>query len=169
MARENEKWEAIPEYEGLYKVSDRGRILRLSKWDGHGRYIPTEQEVRATDNGHGYKVVGLYKDGKRHNAYVHRLVALAFCKKGEGKDVVNHKDHDRGNNAASNLEWVTQEENVRYSSGLMRKRHKSNSATGERYISLRNGRYRITIDRKEYPTKATLEEAIEFRDMILRG
>ena len=60
----------------------------------------------------GYPRVSLCKDGKIKNIHVHRLVASLFCVKPEGCTVVNHKDLDRTNNKASNLEWCTQSHNV---------------------------------------------------------
>lgn len=59
-----------------------------------------------------YMVVLLYKNNKRKQFYVHRLVANAFCEKKEGKIIVNHKDFDKTNNHHSNLEWVTTRENI---------------------------------------------------------
>lgn len=63
----------------------------------------------------GYKQVTLYKDGFAKLFMVHRLVAKAFVLNPNRKPHVNHKDGNKGNNAASNLEWCTRQENMRHS------------------------------------------------------
>lgn len=111
----SEIWKDIKDYEGLYQVSNLGRVKILDRivteknnkrnqfWKGH--------IVKATDNGRGYQVVSLRKDGKRNNKYVHRLVAEAFIPNPENKKEVNHKDLNKRNNCLENLEWVSQIEN----------------------------------------------------------
>lgn len=64
-----------------------------------------------TDNGYGYLIVGLSKNGKRKNFYLHRLVAEAFIPNPENKPEVNHKKGNKYDNRACNLEWVTRSEN----------------------------------------------------------
>lgn len=154
-----EVWKPIKGYEGLYEVSNYGNVKSL---------FNSEKILHPTDNGSGYLTINLRKDGKRKSFYIHRLVASAFVGNPNNVNVVNHLDFNKFNNRASNLEWVTQKENVRYSRHRMRHpKSITNSNTGERYISERNGRYRITIQRKEYSSCATLSEAIRKRDQIL--
>lgn len=100
-----EIWKPVVGYEGLYIVSNYGRVYSLrSKKILKPRKLP-----------HGYLRVNLpAKDGQR-DAYIHRVVAEAFCEKPNGCDVVNHIDNDTTNNHASNLEWTTQRGNVRHS------------------------------------------------------
>ena len=130
------------------------------------------RELHPFDNGNGYKVVGLNRDGKVKNHYVHRLVAAAFLEKPDGKDYINHKDYNRGNNHVSNLEWTTAKENTNYSAHKMRHpRLKTRpSSTGEHHISKSHkGRYfRVSVMHKEKDFK-TLDEAIKYRDEQLRG
>ena len=96
-----EIWKPIEGYEGLYEISNLGR-LRNSKG-----VIKKSQS-----NGNGYKKVFLYRGGKGKRFFVHRLVAKAFIPNPENKPCVNHIDESRDNNVASNLEWVTQSENA---------------------------------------------------------
>ncbi len=68
----------------------------------------------------GYLAVWLCKDGNTKRMYVHRLVAEAFISNPLGLETVNHRDEDKTNNAASNLEWLTVADNVRYGTGIQR-------------------------------------------------
>jgi hypothetical protein len=83
-----------------YMISDTGLVLNVKR---------NKHLVNVI--GDRYMVVLLYKNNKRKMYYVHRLVADAFCDKAEGKSYVNHKDLDKTNNTASNLEWVSPSEN----------------------------------------------------------
>lgn len=69
----------------------------------------------------GYIGVNLYSNGKRIHKPIHRLVAIAFIKRENGKNYVNHKDGIKANNNISNLEWCTHKENINhaYNSGLL--------------------------------------------------
>lgn len=108
-----EIWRAILLEEGfnMYEVSNLGRV-RLERPKGKQRKM-----ILAQSNSNGYKAVMLNNlNGKRKMFKVHRLVAFAFCKGyGEGL-VVNHIDEDKSNNHFSNLEWVTQAENLSHNS-----------------------------------------------------
>lgn len=170
----SERWKDIPGYEGLYQVSDLGRVKRLKKWDVNLRgYKDNEMVMVPTDNGNGYMIVALSRKGARKNYYVHRLVAEAFVSRGRpDQGCINHIDHNRKNNSASNLEWCTPGENVRHSAHLMR--HPKSTVrtnTGERYICYRasRSRYRLIINGRELGTFRTLEEAVNARDRFAKG
>ena len=112
-----ETWVDISGYEGLYKVSDRGRLLSMVGWNGHERKSRKKiisGWVQKTDVNGTYKrrVVGLAKDGKKEEFKVHRLVAMAFIANPENKPSINHKDGNPLNNSVDNLEWCTQKENI---------------------------------------------------------
>ena len=102
-----ETWKAIVGYEGIYEVSDLGRVRSLK----HGK----EKILKPGNNGRGYLFVVLCKDGKYKNTKVHRLVAEAFIPNPLHLETVNHKDEYKTNNSASNLEWMTRADNKRYS------------------------------------------------------
>mgnify|MGYP002679946246 CR=1 FL=1 len=103
-----EVWKDIKGYEGLYQVSNLGRVRSLN----YGRSGETKLLKQGTTN--GYKRVFLYKNGKGKNYFVHRLVAMAFIPNPNNLPIINHKDEDSSNNNVNNLEWCTQEYNLNY-------------------------------------------------------
>ena len=166
-----EIWNDITGYEGLYQVSNYGNIKSLVKWDiNKRRFIKKECYLKLTDNGNGYLIVCLRKNKKKKSFYVHRLVASHFVENPFNKNVVNHKDYNTHNNNFNNLEWVTQKENVNYSVEKMKHRKSiTHSNTNEKYISFRanKNKFRVIIDKKEYGSFNTLQEAIEKRNNIM--
>lgn len=101
-----ETWKAIAEYEGLYEVSDQGRVKSLK----HGK----EKILKPQKNTDGYLHVGLYKDGHTKHTLVHRLVAEAFIPNPNNLTTVNHKDEVKTNNTVGNLEWMSIKDNNNY-------------------------------------------------------
>lgn len=171
-----ETWKDIKGYEGLYQVSNLGNIRSLDKkindYRGANVRLIKGKLLTPFDNGNGYLVIGLIHNGARKNFYMHRLVATYFVPNPDGKPVINHKDRNKYNNKAENLEWVTQRENVLYSAERMRHpKSVVRTNTGEKYITCRssNKRYRVNIKRKEYGEFKTLAEAIAKRDEVLKG
>lgn len=107
-----ETWKPISGYEGLYEVSDLGRVKGLRR-----NKILREQKRR-----HGYLSVWLYKDGcKPIQASIHRLVANAFCGEHEANAEVNHINENKADNRASNLEWLTHKENTNFGTAQSRR------------------------------------------------
>jgi hypothetical protein len=106
-----EIWKDIKGYEGLYQVSNEGRVKALSRvvksrW---GTPKPLkEKEIREVVDSLGYSRLSLSKDGNVKAHKIHRLVAEAFLF-GEGQ--INHIDGNKQNNHVSNLEFCTQREN----------------------------------------------------------
>lgn len=170
-----ERWCEITGYEGLYQVSNFGNVRSVEREVKQGCYGKTRVaggfQLTPTDNGGGYLVVTLRKNGERKNFYVHRLVAAHFIENEQGYKYINHKDYDTHNNRFDNLEWCTQQQNIRYSSQRMRKPRKSwkLSATKEKYIYIKNGRYRLSIHNKIDKLFPTLEEAVQAREVVLSG
>ena len=88
----------IKGYEGRYQITDDGKV-----WS-----CLTNRYLKPKADKDGYFIVCLMDAiGKRHYERVHRLVALMYCEKQEGCNVVNHIDSNRQNNHYSNLEWTT--------------------------------------------------------------
>lgn len=99
-------WKQIKGYED-YEVSDTGLVRSLKR--GKKKILAPAKNGRT-----GYLHVNLHKDGKRKCLLVHRLVAEAFVPNPQNLPTVNHRDENKLNNEASNLEWLTTAENNRY-------------------------------------------------------
>ena len=105
-----ERWLAVAGYEGLYEVSDLGRVRSLTRTTtsvlGRQRQF-TGKILTPSLEGSGYPIVGLYRNGHHRSVKVSRLVARAFVA-GEGPGLeVCHNDSVRTNSAATNLRWDT--------------------------------------------------------------
>lgn len=104
---EKKKW--IEGYEGLYWITNTGRVISAERYDRFNRKHGGEMTLKQA--GRGYCFVFLFKDGKRKQRYIHRLVAQAFIPNPDNKPEVDHIDNDITNNIVSNLRWVTHKEN----------------------------------------------------------
>lgn len=101
-----EQWKPVIGYEDFYLVSNLGRVKSLY------RNIIMNPTLHVKT---GYYQVGLRKpNSKRKTVSVHRIVAEVFCKKGQGKNVVNHLNGKKTDNRAINLEWTTKSENEKH-------------------------------------------------------
>ena len=116
----NEIWKDIEGYEGIYKISNLGKVKSLSREYKHNMFgrktvIKTSKEKILTINiNQGYEHVVLCKNGKFKQKLLHRLLAKAFIPNPEDKLNINHIDGNGLNNSLENLEWSTQKENVRH-------------------------------------------------------
>jgi hypothetical protein len=112
-----ERWKPVPGYEGLYEVSDIGRVKRCAKrvyarnrwgmcYRNHPPKIVAQNEVR------GHRRVTLCKNGQPKIYFVHRLMALAFLGPAPpGKPLACHKDGRHGNNVIGNIYWGSHADN----------------------------------------------------------
>lgn len=131
-----ETWKDIEGYEGLYQVSDAGRVRSLDRITTGKRDRRISGKIlHQWENTFGYYMISLCKDGTPKTERVHRLVAKAFLVPITGKEVINHKDGNPKNNSVENLEWCTQAENIQhaYDTGL-HKHHGGLSKEQVRYI-----------------------------------
>ena len=108
---EREEWKPVPGYEGLYEVSNMGRVKSLCA----GRWKTTMMRKPVPDK-NGYQTVNLKKNGKYVNVKIHRLVAEAFIANPNNLPMVNHIDENKANNLHTNLEWCDAKYNNNYGS-----------------------------------------------------
>ena len=117
---EKEIWKDIEGYEGLYEVSNYGRVKSLGNGKSTNKNNCKERILKPRKNRYGYLQVGLYKEGKVKRPCIHRLVAEAFIPNTENLEQVNHIDEDKTNNCVENLEWCTREYNNNYGTRIRR-------------------------------------------------
>ena len=124
-----EQWLDIPGYGGLYQISNFGRVK--SFYFKNPRILKPHKVK-------GYSNVELYKNKKKKQFYIHRLVMENFCPI-ENMNVldVNHKDEDKSNNHISNLEWMTHKDNLNYGSRAEKARMKMQGKNSSRSKKVR--------------------------------
>ena len=134
-------WKDIVGYEGLYQVSDDGRVRSKDRiTTGKRNRIVKGKILSAGTNTCGYLIVVLCKDGKTKTQKVHRLVAKAFIPNTDCKPYINHLDGNPKNNIVSNLEWCTQHENVQHAYDT--KLHKPNRRLTHEQVELIRAQYK---------------------------
>ena len=104
---EQEQWKPIEGTDGKYEVSNLGHVRTNGKRPG--LLTLTKQK-----SGYRYAMIQL-SNGKQKNCRVHRLVAEHFLPNPDNMKEVNHKDGNKDNNRADNLEWCTRSHNVKHS------------------------------------------------------
>jgi hypothetical protein len=123
-----EIWKDVKGYEGLYQVSNMGRVKSLDRWcprkDGHKLHVLSRILKPQANRGGGkrgqakgrYLFVPLCREHKHKFVYIHRLVIEAFIENPDPEKYTqcNHKDENTYNNVLSNLEWCTPKENVNH-------------------------------------------------------
>jgi hypothetical protein len=105
-----EIWKDIKGYEGLYQVSNYGRIKSFPR---KGTHINTEHILSINKDHKGYLMVTLTKKCKRKTYKVHRLVAEAFISNPNNLPQVDHIDDNKENIKVENLQWITNADNMK--------------------------------------------------------
>ena len=114
MKKPVEEWRDVVGYEGLYQVSNRGRVRSYDRTVPHGvgKRVVRHRIMKQYINDCGYCQVRLNKNHVSKNKRVHRLVAEAFISNPRHLKQVNHIDLDKTNNHVENLEWCSQKKNL---------------------------------------------------------
>ena len=131
-----EIWKNVTGYENCYQVSNFGNVRSLDRLDSAGRKRKGRILIPIVDN-LGYCSVHLLKNGKTKTIRIHRLVALEFLENPLNYKEINHKDENKQNNSAKNLEWCDRKYNMNY--GRMTHNFHSKRTSGEN-----NGRSILT-------------------------
>lgn len=146
---EFEYWTSIIGYEKEYEISNLGNIRSKYRQGCKTGYL------KISDNGNGYMMVRLCKNGKPKKFYLHRLLAEAFIPNNENKPHVNHINEIRNDNHLQNLEWVTVKENNNHGNHMLRVA-----------ISKRKGKRKeivqLDLDGKELRRFSFLKDAAKF-------
>ena len=140
-----EVWKDIEGYVGYYQISNFGNVKSLERKVNRNGVVQNRKEriMSKRPNSDGYYIAKLNLNKVSKSIPIHRLVAQAFVPNPSNLPEVNHKDFNRQNNSADNLEWCTHDDNVKYSAKLGRypKRYGSqnpnygNHILHQRYIS----------------------------------
>ena len=113
----NEIWRDIPDYEGIYQVSNLGRVKSLERYifsdTAHYSCYLKKEKILKQCICNDYLVVGLSKDKIIKQYFVHRLVAMAFILNSENKPQIDHINAVKTDNRVNNLRWVSAKENIR--------------------------------------------------------
>lgn len=127
----DEVWKDVPGYEGLYQVSNMGRVKTFDKLLNTklGTRRTKEQIISPIIQKSGYAHVGLWRNRQCKQSRVHRLVAEAFCinTDPDTKTQVNHINENKLDNRACNLEWVTPKQNTNHGTAISRRARKGKS------------------------------------------
>ena len=128
----NEIWKPIKGYEGIYEVSDLGRVRSLPRpktsrnASGEFTFTTKPKILKAFEQNGGYQRISFGRGKNKVAIFVHRLVAQAFIPNPDNLPHVNHKDENPKNNRADNLEWCNAEYNNSYGNHIERcKRHRA--------------------------------------------
>ena len=124
---DEEIWKDIEGFEGLYQISDKGRVKSLEKTytDRNGATRHKDEKIlNPYPNKRGYMRLQLFGEKRVEWKLVHRLVAEAFLPNPDNLPIINHKDETPFHNNVENLEYCTQKYNVNYGTGIQRRAEK---------------------------------------------
>lgn len=117
----NEKWKDVKGYEGIYQVSNLGRVKSLDRKvyqknkSNKFQYVTYKGKIlKSQKQRNGYLIIDLHRNNKTKRKLVHILVAETWIPNLNSNKYINHKDSNPQNNRIDNLEWCTQSYNVKY-------------------------------------------------------
>ena len=146
-----EQWKDIPDYEGKYQISNCGRLRSVKNGLMKPMVAPN-----------GYLIACLWKKNKQKKFIIHRLVAQVFIPNPNNLKEVNHKDEDKTNNNADNLEWCSHKYNMNYGKvkDKIRKANKGRVASPETLQKLK-----IDTSRRRWINNGVIEKYVYVENM----
>lgn len=130
----NEIWKPVNGFEGLYEVSNKGRVRSLDHYVTQKGNFGVEyerlykgREIVPVPCSVGYETITLSNGKTKKTVLVHRIVAEAFIPNPIGLPQVNHRNELKDDNRVENLEWCTEKYNVNYGTGMARASRKRGS------------------------------------------
>lgn len=157
---DSEEWRqvAVAGFECDYQVSNLGSIKSMPRYTrGAKSYLLKTRILTGKIDRDGYRTVKLFSDNGMRIFFLHRLVALSFIDNPRSLPQVNHKDGNKLNNCASNLEWVTHQQNIQHAvrTGL----NKSQGANNKQFKGLIESTSTLTGARQIFCGKKALIES----------
>ena len=152
----NEEWRPIEGYEGLYEVSNTGRVRSLDRYvkgKGESYRLHKGRVLSPIKDKNGYLLINLYCNGKQNIIKIHRLVAQEFLSNPDNLPEVNHKDEDKTNNRVDNLEFCDHKYNMNFGTARIRSIN----------TKIKNG-YWTGLSEKEYKKKYYQNHKKEYSD-----
>lgn len=144
---EGEAWRDVVGYEGIYQVSNLGRVKSLDRRN-HRKHAYKGKIKKLTDL-KGYKAVRLCKTGSQNTSLVHRLVAACFIPNAKNLPDINHKNCIKSDNRVENLEWISEKDNTKH--------------------AILNGRMNHLFGENNSLSKLTIRDVNEIRGLYLTG
>ena len=157
LGMENEIWKPVVGYEGLYEVSNLGKVKTLGK--GKSNFSKHEKEIKYSVSYDGYYRVQLYKNGIKRCHLLARIVWSSFNGVIPDGYEVNHIDEDKSNNSLSNLNLLTKADNIRWGTKIKRTAEKTKNGKCSKPI------LQYSIDNqfiKEYPSITEAKRQLGF-------
>lgn len=169
-----EIWVDVKGYEGLYKVSNKGRIKSLARGykNQYGEFGAKKEFIKIqklncfnkeNKQERGYYVVNLARDDRGKWVRVHKLVAEAFIPNEKNLPEVNHKDENPSNNRVENLEWCDRKYNVNY--GTLKERMRARMIANNPF----KGRTHTLETKKKISDKKTGQPSKRKRVVVIHG
>jgi len=108
-----EIWKDIKGYEGIYKISNFGRVKSFK--------CNKERILKTTKNKAGYIKIGIGDTNNRKTFYIHRLIAELFIPNPLNKPEINHINGNKSDYRIENLEWINHRENIQHAISILHK------------------------------------------------